>query len=42
MKYKNILQFILILANILLLFFATAIASDQQPVADSQITFHVA
>lgn len=42
MKNINCFKFLLFLANLLLLFLTTASASDQQPVADAQVTFHVA
>lgn len=42
MKYKNFTKFGYILATLLLLCLAPAIASDQQPVANAQVTFEVA
>ena len=42
MKYNYIIKFALILAGLLFLHLAPAIASDQRPVADSQVTFEVA
>lgn len=42
MKNINCFKLLLFLANLLLLFLTTAIASDQQSVADAQVTFHVA
>jgi hypothetical protein len=42
MNYKNIKKMMLIGVNLVLLFAALAVASDQQPGADAQVIFEVA
>jgi len=42
MKYINFSKWILILASLFFLHLTSAIASDQQLVADTLVTFHVA
>jgi len=42
MKYSNFTKLVFILVNVLLLCLTSAISSDQQPVADARVIFHVA
>lgn len=42
MIYKNIIKFGLVLVSFLLLFFMTAVASDQKDSDDAEVIFQVA